>query len=266
MLLFQNLQKKKYYLCYSIPWLQIKTLLFITVFIIKVDEIKLRWDAAVTQSPFPDSNHQLFVTGGFTFDESATSTNTAEILTKDGWQYVTPSLPVATAHHCMALINSTSVIVIGGTNSSFSYFNNSYVFNSVSQEWHKGPSLKEIRFGHVCGQIRTNENSHETSIIVIGGKDIPIPATVAILDEGSSEWRTGPALPIPIHYSVLVEDHSNGIYLIGGFSDELGYLDKIFYLAHADANWQELPQKLQTKRFLHSAFFVPDEITSCHSN
>ena len=227
---------------------------------ITIDEIYLRWEAAVSRSPFPESNHRLFVTGGFNFGVNETLANTAEILTEDGWQLVTPALPVGIADHCMALINSTAAIVVGGYQINYTPTKNSYIFNSVSQQWNEGPPLNEVRIAPVCGQIRANGQSLRTSVIVIGGQNM---SSVEVLGEGASEWTTGPELPIPINKSVLIEDQNKGIYLIGGYSDKLGYLDKIFYLAHAEAKWQELPQKLQTKRHYHTAFFVPDEITNC---
>ena len=199
----------------------------------------------------------FFVTGGLT----ATITNTSEIFTEAGWQYVTPSLPVAIAHHCMTLINSTSAIVMGGFHEYYGHQSKkSYVYNSVSKEWNEGPSLNEERHAPVCGRIRSNGQSFRTSVIVVGGMNL---TSVEVLDYGASDWKKGPELPIPIGHSALIEDENNGIYLIGGYSIVEGYLDKIFYLAHAEANWQELPQKLQTKRYYHTAFFVPDEITNC---
>jgi len=133
----------------------------------------------------------------------------------------------------------------------------------VSQEWNEGPPLNKERAAPVCGQIRTNGQSLRTSVIVIGGNNL---ASVEVLDEGGSEWKSGPELPTDLKHSVLIEDENNGIYLIGGYSTGLGILDKIFYLPNAEAKWQELPQKLKTKRYYHTAFFVPDDITSCHSN
>jgi hypothetical protein len=219
-----------------------------------------RWSAAVSRSPFPESNHKLFVSGGYIFDTNETLTNTAEILTEDGWQFVTPSVPVGIAEHCMALINSTAAIVIGGRQGSSFQTVNSYIFNSVGQEWHEGPPLKKARSSPVCGQIRSNDHSLGTSVIVIGGYNL---TSTEVLDDGASEWKYGPELPIGIDYAALVEDHSNGIYLIGGRSAIGDQLDSIFYLSHAESEWQELPQKLPTGRYHHTAFFVPDEVANC---
>jgi hypothetical protein len=172
-----------------------------------------------------------------------------------------PSLPVGIALHCMALINSTAAIVMGGNKGDWTNSKNTHIFSSVNQEWSNGPALNQNKDVCVCGQIRANGQSPKTSVIVIDAKNL----SVEVLGEGETEWKFGPELPFSIGLTVLIEDESNGIYLIGGLSAELGILDKILYLPHAEANWQELPQKLKTKRHLHTAFFVPDEITNCDS-
>ena len=67
--------------------------------------------AAMTQSPFTDKPQYLFVTGG---SGSRSDLSIAEILTDNGWELFSPSLPVAIYRHCMVLANSTSALVIGG--------------------------------------------------------------------------------------------------------------------------------------------------------
>jgi hypothetical protein len=61
---------------------------------------------------------KLLVTGGVTGALPGISLDSVEILTEDGWQSTTPSLPVTIAGHCMVTINSTTVIVIGGWQNS----------------------------------------------------------------------------------------------------------------------------------------------------
>jgi hypothetical protein len=78
--------------------------------------------AAMTKSPFTDKPQYLLVTGGTTLNGQI---SVAEILTDDGWEIFTPSLPVNIHMHCMVLLNSTAVMVIGGiqnyTNSAKTY-------------------------------------------------------------------------------------------------------------------------------------------------
>ena len=67
--------------------------------------------AAMTLSPFTYKPQYLFVTGGY---KPGIGLSSAEILTDNGWEYFSPSLPVGIYHHCMVLVNSTTVLVIGG--------------------------------------------------------------------------------------------------------------------------------------------------------
>ena len=73
--------------------------------------------AAMTQSPFTDKPQYLFVTGGA---GSSSDLSIAEILTDNGWELFSPSLPVAIYRHCMVLANSTSALVIGGQQNGIS--------------------------------------------------------------------------------------------------------------------------------------------------
>jgi hypothetical protein len=53
-----------------------------------------------------------------------------------------------------------------------------------------------------------------------------------------------------------------GVLLIGGFTGS-EYLDTIYRLAHAEAKWEKMPQKLQIKRGQFVAFLIPDELANC---
>ena len=67
---------------------------------------------AITKSPFTNKPQSLFVTGG---SNSGGGLSSAEILTDNGWEVFTPSLPVTIFVHCMLLLNSTAAMVVGGT-------------------------------------------------------------------------------------------------------------------------------------------------------
>jgi hypothetical protein len=66
---------------------------------------------AMTKSPFTNKPQYLFVTGG---SNSGGALSTAEILTDNGWELFSPSLPVTVYLHCMVLLNSTAAMVVGG--------------------------------------------------------------------------------------------------------------------------------------------------------
>ncbi len=190
-----------------------------------------------------------------------------DTLKKDGFEKAHVKLPIDIAYYCMILLNSTSIIVIGGHQNS-SYLANTQILSIDNMQWSNGPQLSVSRSFHSCAKIAKNSLETEQSIIVAGGwiANDEYFSTVEILDDGSSQWRKGPELPFPICCSAMVEHPSGGVILIGGKRDSSTYLDTIFHLPHAgeDAKWEELPKKLKIGRSHHTAFLVPDAVAdSC---
>ncbi len=105
------------------------------------------------------------------------------------------------------------------------------------------------------------------SIVVAGGynDDSSFLSSVEILNIGSNEWQTGPELPFGIDGSQMVEDQNGGVVLIGGSSSSVGYLDTLYQLPHGgqDAVWTKMEQKMNTGRWQHTEFLVPDNIVDC---
>jgi hypothetical protein len=66
---------------------------------------------AMTKSPFTNKPQSMLVTGGKNFGGAL---STVEILTDNGWEVFTPSLPFTVWLHCMVLLNSSTIIVVGG--------------------------------------------------------------------------------------------------------------------------------------------------------
>ncbi len=207
---------------------------------------------------------QLLVTGGD--DGSAfLSSNSAEMLTEEGWESNILSLPVIINGHCMVTVNSTSVMLIGGVQNG-QYSGKTFYFTLGEESWTEGPEVKNKRSGHSCGKIRRNKESQEMSIIVAGGYyGGSYLSSVEILDEGSNEWQTGPEMPFGIDSSEMVEDQNGGVVLIGGTSSSVGYLDTLYQLPHGgqDAVWTKMEQKMKTGRNDHTAFLVPDNSVDC---
>jgi hypothetical protein len=206
---------------------------------------------------------KLLVTGGW--DESGSHLNSAEMLTEEGWENNIPSLPVTIHSHCMVTVNSTTVMAIGGRQND-QRSGKTFYFTFGEESWTEGPALKNKRDDHSCGKVRRNKNSQEMSIIVAsGGNDSSTLSSVEILDEDSNEWQTGSELPFGIWQSQMVEDQNGGVVLIGGFSSSAGNLDTLYQLPHGgqDAIWTKMEQKMKTRRFLHTAFLIPDKIVDC---
>jgi hypothetical protein len=221
-----------------------------------------RYDFAITKTLF-GNDEKLILLGGYNGQRLAT----AETLSKDGFDDSLLKLQFSIYGHCMVMLNSSSLILLGGSQNS-SYSTKTHILNTKNLNWFEGPLLKFPRYLPGCARIAKNSLEPDQSIIVAGGNidvqgDI---SSVEILDVGSNHWRKGPDLPYPICCSVIVEHPTGGVALIGGRGNNSKYLDTIFYLPHAgeDAQWEELPQKLQVKRAHHTAFLVPDEVSdSC---
>ena len=105
-----------------------------------------------------------------------------------------------------------------------------YFFNSESEVWTEGPSLKIGRVGHACGKIRMDEQSQDrVSVIVAGGSifvDDQHLTSVEILDPESSDWRSGPELLLETFSSQLVEYGEEGGVILVSVSPSLRLLPK----------------------------------------
>jgi hypothetical protein len=227
-----------------------------------------RYHAAILPSPYQTENQKLLVTGGinnFTIRD-------VEVLTRQGWKTLPQRLPVEIYFHCSVLVNSTTIMVIGGwQNGSFpSPFeiasSNTFLFNTENEIWTAGPQLKKGRAAHSCGRIRKNRQSQDFSILVVGGYDGFTFSSVEILDLDANEWRKGPDLPIGIYFAQMVEGPNGGVVLVGGrsYSND-GHLNTLYQLPHggADAVWTKMKQKLKIGRERHVAFLVPDDAVDC---
>ena len=223
---------------------------------------KERSGAASLPSPYPNKSHIFLVTGG---RDSSGYLNTGEILTADGWQYMSQPLPVNIAYHCAVLVNATTAFVIGGRQDDKLTAPMTYFFNTENEVWIEGPPLKTGRQEHSCARIQKDSQSSQYSVIVAGGSNSSgsgFMSSVELLEVGASEWVAGPELPEKIRGSSMVEYSDGSVFLIGGHSDSITF-DNIFQLQHGQADWIEIPQKLTIARYEATAFLVPDEITDC---
>ena len=97
-----------------------------------------RQSSVITQSPFASNKSRiLFMVGGQNGDGPLSS---AEVLTSKGWESFQPSFPGTITVHCMQLINSTTVMVIGGRYNA-DYTDNTFYMSDSSRQWVPGPSL-----------------------------------------------------------------------------------------------------------------------------
>ena len=219
-----------------------------------------RRQAAIAPSPFLSNDISVMVSGG---TNGSSNLDTTEIWKQNAWHLTSMKMPVEVRVQCMVQINVTTVMMIGGLNSTF--LGETFLLNSETEKWVNGPHLLEARGWHSCARIKASKTQPYFSIIAVGGYNGTFKNSVEILDEVSGNWRYGPPLPIPLAAGALVEDAAGGVILVGGETLEVTNHDTLFRLSHAgpDAMWFKMPQKLQNARRYHVSFLVPEEITNC---
>ncbi len=219
--------------------------------------------SSAVPSPFGDSSG-IFVAGGHAVGDSDVF-NYVQHFFGNRWTLASPSLPVSTWLHCMAKINSTTVISTGGAADP----RQTFIFNTASEEfgWTNGPNMRFGRQMHSCGRIRRNSKSCDYDVIVVGGNNQTHPiASVEILDSQTGDWRAGPELPYEIFAATLVTDSRGGVILVGGESKREKHLNTLWRLEHAGkgAQWELMPQKLKTGRHYQTTFLIPESVgTNC---
>ena len=222
-----------------------------------------RRHASIAPSPYPTKDFSVIVTGGY---DGSSNLDSSELWSQNAWHQMPAKLPMSNREHCVVQINLTTVMIIGGLNSSI--IDATYLFNSETEKWMPGPPLQNARRAQNCARIKTQNKQPYFSIIVAGGYDGTHLSSVEILDNVNGNWRYGPPLPIPLSWGALVEDPAGGVIMIGGANVEVPHHDTLFRLSHAgpDASWIKMPQKLKNGRRLHVSFSVPDQMTECTLN
>ncbi len=223
---------------------------------------EIRGEASICQSPYATNGRSLFVSGGT--NELGNVTKSVENLFGNKWDKK-PNMLNDLFLHCMVLLNSTTVMLIGGWDKQRVPQYATFFFNAETEKWAEGPPLNKKRTALSCGRIRRDSQSHQFSIIAVGGWDAGIwLSSTEVFDEVAGVWNFGPELPIGVGRAALVEDPTGGVVYVGGeVTDSIS--DAIYRLQHAgpEAKWVKMPQSLKTGKLNHLAFLVPDEYTTC---
>jgi len=217
--------------------------------------------ASISSSPYPSEPHKLLIAGGR--DSTSPYLSSAEVLTEHGWEIFSQTLPVKICYHCTVLVNSTTIMLIGGYQNN-EYSANTFYLNTENNVWVEGPALKYKRAPASCGRIRKDSQSEEFSIVVVGGfNGMSKLASVELLDDGAKNWRDGPEFPHKIFGPKLVEDPNGGVVLVGVELPSSNFGDELYQLQHANSEWTKMEQKLKNGRDGHSTFLVPDDVVEC---
>ena len=77
---------------------------------------------------------------------------TVEVFDGNSWSAISPSVPVIFYVSCMVYINSTTVLLIAGTQGSVTYGTKTYFMNSDFQMWIEGPPISGANLiPNACG-------------------------------------------------------------------------------------------------------------------
>ena len=135
------------------------------------------------------------------------------------------------------------------------------MFNIETEEWTRGPKMKEKRFDHSCFyDIKSN------SVYVAGGYNRNnYLATTEKWNIDTNQWESTPSLPEPFKQSAGVSSKSIDYigFVAGGYTNS-GRTNKVLGLRRRDQNWEVMPQQLQTARNSHSMINLPsDQVPGC---
>ncbi len=174
------------------------------------------------------------------------------------------NLPAGESQYCVAKINDTTLISMGGVENFQG--RDSYFYNLLTNEWTLGPKLESPRNGLSCGVLNWNnpETGEFEKVVVAASGDYF--STVELLfmnghDELGSSWVQGPILENEAYMSRIVE-FENSVILVGGREGLDG--KHLYQLDSPTGSWTLLPHKLKEARSSHVTFFIPDEITNCY--
>ena len=207
---------------------------------------------------------QLWVTGGCGEDgEDLKSTEFVD--PANGSVKPGPDLPVATSSHCIVLVGSTTVLLIGGIGAEKkTWF---YNFDSPDKGWVKGPDLNEGRWSHVCGVIKDSADEEKRIVIAAGGyngKDGIKSTEFLVLGSQPQKWTKGPDLPNRIGSAAgVVTPDEKSFLVVGGYNKDTNQNEDSIYKLQCHNltfEWTKLDQKLRVARSRPVAAFVPDSV------
>ena len=214
----------------------------------------------IIKAPFKNASRLFMMSGGYF---SGTSVNTVEILTTNGWEIFTPSLPSAFHGHCMVSLPTFAAMQIGGT-AGATIVGVTYIITNDKPVWTKGPILNFARQYHACSRITNNDWTPKYSTIVVGGINGAVLNTVEILDDESTSWRIGPPLPISVFGFSMVEDQRGGVISLGGYLSGAQPTNLMYRLRNSEStSWELMPHKLASPRAFFTAIMIPDFKVNC---
>merc|ERR1712062_175415 len=226
--------------------------------------------------------NQALIIGGWDGNNALKST---EVITSTGSEEG-EDFPVTIRLHCSFKINSTHALVTGGYQDG-SYSASTWFVDLTTTRFTPGPKMTTARSFHACATFHIGT---KTFGIVSGGYDgYDLDSTNWIdleedsptwtegmqdkystewidLEEDSPTWTEGPKLPRGLEGLTLV-DTTQGTYALGG--DDGNYRSEVLHLdcpgnQIQSCQWQEMPEKLEVRRYSHVSLSLPESYDICN--
>ena len=212
-----------------------------------------------------DNGTTLWITGGQErlYDMLHKSTEFVAF----GSSHAGPDLPMTLFAHCIAMLNSSAAMVIGGYQGSRKQ-SSTWLANFDSQTWTAGPHLNEARAHHFCGPLTDSQDGSQM-VIVAGGYNNHYDTikTTEIWILHSFSWTQGPDLPqeTAAGGSVTSSDGKT-FYVISGYNKlRSKYIADIFSIQcfAKVCQCRTLKQKLSYPRSDAVATLIPYSMANC---
>ena len=235
----------------------------------KLDPESRNWDEVASMKVAREEaatialdSESLWITGGFNDNDGyLATTEVAKPLVSA--PVFGPDLPYGVSNHCLLKLNSSKIMLIGGT--TISGPSNRTLFADISADgfapFSEGPSMERGRDFSACGLLSSRQ-----VVVVAGGGADTFTASTELLDLGSSRWIAGPDLPKALKSAVGISSQDGkSFFVVGGYTGS--YLTDIYRLDYSpnteDWQWVLADSELAVAREWHFGMLIPDSLTNC---
>ena len=107
---------------------------------------------------------------------------------KDGTSNFGPNLPKAIYEHCSVALNSQEILIIGG-DEGYNKLNETWIFNTETNEFKSGANMNMKRSSHGCTKYKSRFHNGREVVIAVGGYGAPYSAEIWDFTTGTDSWE-----------------------------------------------------------------------------
>ncbi len=183
-----------------------------------------------------------------------------------------PELPEPLWGHCMAKINSSTAMIIGGIAKDGQLSGRTYYYTTKKHAWIPGPELLTPRSDMTCGLIKDTRTG-SVKVVVAGGDDgfelLDSTELLTITDNGGPRWTNGPDLPSAIFGSAGTSSpDGKTFYLFGGDGSKIEQAGATkstgvqLQCSNENCHWSTIDHKMKTPRKFFVAIPLPKNVSN----